>query len=142
MEHGINTTCRKIAVANFFGNGKHLYEDQLGWTKTEKLEARSLVSKEIFFFEVIEVGLNMAFYYVDNDTFYGIHTENRPVEVKILPRDNPDSPHINSQCKGDTHVEGEVIYTFENPTDMWDNIEINGKSLQEVLMRSYILTLN
>lgn len=63
-----------------------------------------------FDFEVVLVGLNLAFYYVDDDRFYGIHNESIPIKVKILPRDTPDSPYINSQCTGDTHVDGEVIF--------------------------------
>lgn len=133
---------RKIVIENFFDKGEHLYEDQLGWSKLEKQEARSFVSKEIFEFEVVTVGLNLAFYYVDNNTFYGIHTECIPIEVKMLPIDNPDSPYINSQCKGDTHVHGEVLFSFQHREDMWDGIKIDGKSFEEVLSRSYIITLN
>ena len=135
-------TNRKIIIENFFDNGEHLFADQLGWSKREKKEARSLVSKDIFEFEVVSVGLNLAFYYVDNDTFYGIHTESIPIEVKVLPRDNPNSPYINSQCKGDTHVHGEVILSFQHPEELWDGIKIDGNSLEEVLNRSYIITLN
>ena len=133
---------RTIVLRNFFNEGKHLYADQLGWSKWEKMEARSLVSKEIFTFEVVTVGLNLAFYYVDNDTFYGIHTERIPIEVKILPRDKPDRKYINSQCRGDTHAHGEVLYSFQRREDLWDGIKIDGKSLEEVLNRSYIITLN
>lgn len=142
MEKRVRQINRKVVVEDFFGVGEHLYEDQLGWTKWEKMEARSLVSKEIFDFEVVQVGLNLAFYYVDNDTFYGIHTERIPIEVKILPRDRDYSPHINSQCKGDTHDKGSVIYSFKNREDLWDGIKIDGKSLEEVLNRSVIITLN
>ena len=113
----------------------------MGWSENEKIEVRSCVSKEIFFFEVVDVGLNLAFYYVDNDTFYGIHTERLPIEVKILPRDR-DEPYIGCQCDGDTHQDGEVIASFERAEDIWDNLKINGKSLEEVLERSYIITLN
>lgn len=133
---------RTVVINNFFGDGEHLYEDQLGWTKREKTEARSLVSKEIFDFEVVLVGLNLAFYYVDDDRFYGIHNESIPIKVKILPRDTPDSPYFNSQCTGDTHVDGEVIFSCRDPNELWDGVRIDGKSLEEVLSRSYIITLN
>ena len=39
---------RKIAVENFYGDGKHIYVDELGWRPEERQEARSSVSKEIF----------------------------------------------------------------------------------------------
>ena len=137
-----NMIVRKVVIENFFGEGEHLYEDQLGWSKREKLDARSFVSKEICDYEVVQVGLNLAFYYVDNDTFYGIHSECLPIEVKVLPRDKPNYPYINSQCKGDTHVKGKVIFSFDRPEELWDGVKISGKSLEEVLNRSYIMTLN
>lgn len=133
---------RKVIIKDFFGKGKNLYEDQLGWTKREKTEARSLFSKDIFDFEIVKVGLNMAFYYVDADKFYGIHTEESPVVVKELTRDNPTSPYINSQCSGDTHAQGNVLFTFNRPEDIWEGTMIEGKTLEEVLRRSYIITLN
>ena len=132
---------RKIVVKNFYPN-EDLYLDRLGWRENEKIEAGSFVSKEIFHYEVVYVGLNPAFYYVDNDTFYGIHTEAIPIEVKILPRDRDSTPYVGCQCDGNTHHDGEVIASFERAEDIWDNLKIDGKSLEEVLERSYIITLN
>lgn len=132
---------RKIALEGYYDD-RPLYEDELGWQKYEREEAHSEVSKEIFQFEIVEVGLNIAFYYLDNDTFYGLHTERLPIEFKILPRDRSE-PYIDWQCKGDTHDEGEVLYSFdEQSMDIWDTIKIDGKSLEDVLERSVILTLN
>lgn len=133
---------RKVIIENFFDDGEHLYADQLGWSKREKQEARSFISKKIFEFEVVTVGLNLAFYYVDNGNFYGIHAESVPIDVKVLPRDNPNCPYINSQCKGDTHIHGNVLFSFQHPEELWDGIRIDDKSLEEVLNRSYIITLN
>lgn len=133
---------RKIVVRNFYGVGEHIFEDQLGWTKFEKMEAHSAVSKDIFEFEIVKVGLNLAFYYVDNDTFYGLHTERIPIELKILPRDKQEE-FIGWQCECDTHEEGKVLYSFNKRTmEIWDTIKIDGKELGEVLERSYIVTLN
>lgn len=141
MEASTVTMNRKVAIYNFFTDGKHLYEDQLGWSELEKKEAKSDVSKEIFDFEVVRVGLNLAFYYLDDGRFYGIHRECIPIDVKILPLDHPENPHINSQCKGDTHVDGDVIFSCRDPKELWDGVRIGGKSLEEVISRSYIITL-
>ena len=107
---------RKIAVENFYGEGEHIYVDELGWRPEERNEARSSVSKEIFDFEVVEVGLNLAFYYIDNDTFYGIHSEELPIKVKELPRDRTE-PYIGWQCDGDTHDEGKGLYSQDSCRD-------------------------
>lgn len=82
----------------------------------------------------------MSFYYLDNDTFYGIHTEQLPIEFKILPRDK-NEPFIGWQCDGDTHEDGEVLYSFNNADEIWDTVRIDGKTLEEVLERSLILDL-
>lgn len=132
---------RKLVLTNFWSNGRNLYEDELGWGEVEKRSAGSLISKEIFDFHVVLCGLNLGFYYVDNDTFYGIHREETPIEVKIMPRDRNASPYIVFQADTDTHYDGDVIYSFKDPKDLWDGICIDGKSLEEVLSRSVILTL-
>lgn len=132
---------RKVVLYNFYGEGRDVYEDELGWWADCKREAGSLVSRDIFRFEVEEVGLNLAFYYIDDDTFYGIHREQYPIECKILPRDRSRSKYIGCQCDGDTHEEGDVIASFDDEHDIWDNLKIGGHSLEEVLRRSYIIGL-
>ncbi|MBO4557524.1 MAG: hypothetical protein J5693_02825 [Bacteroidales bacterium] len=132
---------REIAIKDFYGKGEHIYNEELGWGPDERRDAKSSVSREIFEFEVVRVGWNLSFYYIDNDTFYGIHTEEIPIEVKELPRDRTE-PYIGWQCEGDTHDDGKVLYSFDNPEDIWDNVRIDGKTLEEVLERSYIMGLN
>lgn len=131
---------RRIALRDFYGTGEHVYEDELGWRLEMKKEAGSVVSRDIFFSQVVEVGLNLAFYYIDNDTFYGIHRERFPIECKVLPRDHREQ-FLGWQCRADTHDDGEVIASFDNEYDIWDGLRIDGKTLEEVLRHSYILGL-
>lgn len=132
---------RRIALKDFYGVGQHIYEDQIGWDEQNRREARSLVSKEIYDFFVTDMGLNLGFYYIDEDTFYGIHRERYPIQVKILPRDRSEE-FLGWQCEVDTHDDGEVIASFDDENDIWDNLCINGKTLEEVLERSYIMAIN
>lgn len=138
MEQKVDKT---IVIRDFYGEGDHVYASDLGWQELQKDEASSLVSREIFEFEIVRTGYNMSFYYLDNDTFYGIHTERLPIEVKILPRDRTQ-PFIGWQCECDTHDDGEVIYSFDDASKIWDNVRIDGKSLEEVIERSYIVNFN
>lgn len=133
----------QIVFPNFFEDGKHLFANQLGWQPNHKSEAHSVVSKEIFDCFIVGCKLNLSFYYVDNDTFYGLHTEGNPIEFKILPRDT-SQPFIDWQCDGDTHKDGQVLYSFsfDNIEQIWDTITIDNKSLEEILERSYIMCLN
>lgn len=36
----------------------------------------------------------------------------------------------------------QVFYYFDDEHDIWDNLRIHGKTLEEVLERSYIIALN
>ena len=111
-----NIIKRKIAIKDYYGRDKHIYEDELGFRKRMKSEARSLVAREVFRYHVEEVGLNLAFYYPKTDTFYGIHTESIPIKVKILPRHREWSDFVGWQCENDTHDEESFIVTL-NHTD-------------------------
>ena len=73
---------RKIAIKDYYSPGGHIYEDQLGFREIMLIEAKTLVAREAFKYHVEEVGLNLAFYYPETDTFYGIHREVRPIRVK------------------------------------------------------------
>ena len=137
-----NTIKRTIAIEDYYGRGKHIYKDELGFRERMKSEARSLVAREVFRFHVEEVGLNLAFYYPQTDTFYGIHTEAVPIRVKILPRHREWSDFVGWQCESDTHDEGEVIAVFNSASEIWDNLRIDGKPFEEVLRNSYITALN
>lgn len=130
-----------IIIPNFWDENEHLYSNMLGWQPRNIKDAHSLVSKVIFESLIVDCCLNLAFYYIDNDTFYGLHRELYPIELKVLPRDKT-APFIAWQCDGDTHDDGEVVCSFDDEHDLWDGIKIDGKSLEEVLERSYIITIN
>ena len=46
---------RIIALANFYGDGKHLYQDELGWWPSVKEEAHSQISRDIFEYEIVPI---------------------------------------------------------------------------------------
>ena len=132
---------RKVVVENFFGKDDHLYEDQLGWQRHEREETRSNVSKEIFNFEIALVGLNIWFYYVDNDTFYAIFGELTNIELHECLRDRREQFLYNQFVETDWY-QGKKLQVFDKREDVWNGININGKSLEDVLERSFIINLN
>lgn len=133
---------RKIAIPKFFGPDGDIYEDELGWQECDKKEARSLVSKEIWDYFICVVGLNISFYFPENDTFYGLHTEEIPYTLYNLPRDRKCDPYPGNQCSGDTHEHGELVYQTNDRNEIWDNVRINGHNLEYVINHSYILKLD
>ena len=133
---------RKIIIPDFHAPGEHLYEDQLGWRKEDREEARSNVSKEIFEYAVIRVGWNLTFYYVDNDRFYQIFGECSPIEMIEPPRDRTE-PHILWQSEPCvTPFDWTHLQTFGRDEDVWDDLRIDGKPFNEIMERSYIVELN
>lgn len=56
----INKIEMKIAIKDYYGKGKHVYEDEMGFRDRMKSEARSLVAREVFRYHVEEVGLNLG----------------------------------------------------------------------------------
>ena len=46
---------RTIVLANFYGGGKHLYQDELGWWPSVKEEAHSQISRDIFEYEIVPI---------------------------------------------------------------------------------------
>jgi hypothetical protein len=137
-----NEIKRKIAIKDFYGKGKHIYEDQMGFDQKHKSEARSLVAREVFRYYMEVVGLNLAFYYPATDTFYAIYNDARPVEVYTLPRDRRRSDFIGWQCDCDPHDEDQLIATFDDISEVWDGLKIDGKDFEEVINHSYIVALN
>ena len=133
---------RKIAIKDYYGKGKHVYEDEMGFREVMKSEARSLVAREVFRYHVEEIGLSLGFYYPPTDTFYAIFNEVRPVEVYTMPRDRHRSDFIGWQCECDLHEEDQLIATFDDISEVWDNLKIDGKDFEEVITHSYIVALN
>lgn len=133
---------RKVAVKDFYGPGRCIYEDELGFRESEKSEARSYDPKEIFLYETDEIGNQIVFYRLSDGLFYAIDPQTTPAEVKILPKHPNRSPFIGFQCEHDADAEGEVIATYDTMEEMWDNLRIDGLTLEEILRESYLTHIN
>lgn len=53
-----------------------------------------------------------------------------------------DGKYIGRQILWESHREGEVLFEFDDDTDLWETLNINGKPIGEVLERSYIAEIN
>ncbi len=104
---------------------------------------KTSVSKKIFH-AYIEVGhYNMIFYYVKDGNFYGIHAENCPIPVFRLKKKASRYPIYQIEDQ-DTHdyMDGEILCMIPCDESVWDNVRIDGKSLEEVLQYSYIVNIS
>ncbi len=132
-----------IVVPNFFGEGKNLETWQLGWQPENRSETKNSVSKRIFDTYIEVCHFNLIFYYVEDGNFYGIHGENCPRPVFRFRID----PHIYPIYQiedQDTHnyTANEILYMVPCSENIWDSVRINGKPLEEVIPRSYIVNIS
>ena len=137
----------KIVVRNFWRNIEphDIYESNLWWDKWGPLDAQTDDPELIFRYYIETVGFNLTFYYVDDGCFYEIFTERLPVNVyRMLPNPDWDGRYIIDSAigAGESHVEGELIYSTPDASTLWSELKIRGKSIGEVLERSVILTLD
>ena len=141
----------KILIANFFRVGcngdKTIRKSDLGWGKTIIEDAQSDDPETIFRYVVEIVGLNILFYWMEDHQWYTIETEKDPIEVRRIYL----NPNWDGKCEMDkagtngvlnTCSPGEVLATFEDPTMIWEQLQINGIPIGEMLANSVITDLD
>lgn len=130
---------RKIAIRDFYDSGRHIYEDQMGFTAETRDEMRSNVTHDIFVYALGELGYELGFFYTGDENFYFIATMEQPIQVLLLPRDTSLSRFIGWQCNPDAYEFGTVLATFNTAQEIWDNFRIGEKTLEEIIPQSYVL---
>lgn len=141
----------KILIENFFPeryNGdRAIREEDLGWSDTIKKDAQSDYPENIFRYVVEVVGFNILFYWLKDQNFYTIETEKDPIEVRLL---NPN-PNWDGKCEylkagvfgsPATSSPGKVLATYDDPTKIWDDLQIDGVPIGDVLANSFISDLD
>ena len=141
------STENKIIVPNFWDYVEpcDIYECDLGWDDIAAKDAHSDDPEHIFRYYIETVGFNLTFYYIDDGCFYNIFTEQLPINVyRMLPDPDWDGEYViySAIGAGESHYEGELIYTTNDATTLWGELKIDGKPIGEVLERSVIMTLD
>ena len=142
----------RVIVERFFNVGVNgditLCKEDLGLQQENLiLDAQSDDPETIFRYVVEVVGLNILFYWVEDRNFYTIETERDPIEVRRI-YDNPnwdgDIEYMKAGADGGPHTSsaGEILATFDDPTRIWDELQISGVKIGDVLKRSAILDLD
>ncbi len=142
---------RHVIVENFwkvgFDGDKSLATEDLGWSDSIKRDAQTDYPEYIFRYVVEQLGFNILFYWVEDRNFYTIETEWKPIEVRRL-YENPDwdgkaeLSRVGIQGCPSTCSPGEVIATFNDPSEIWDNLKISSCPIGEVLANSMIIELD
>ena len=141
---------RKVIKEHFWNTGVNgdvqLTSDNLGWPEMLKEDAKSDYS-EIIFTNCLElVRFTLLFYWTRDENFYTIETEKCPIEVRRIYQD----PEWDGKCEflkagtektgPNTASSGEVIATFEDPTRIWTQLQIDGIPISRIIEESVIIT--
>lgn len=121
---------------------RDVYVGDLGWQESDVLSVGSDNPERIFRYYIEEVGYNMEFYYTKDGNFYVIFTEELPILVKRKLKDpNWDGrfliESVLDYCS--THGEGEVIYSTDDASVIYDELKIDGVGIGDVLAESVII---
>lgn len=142
---------QKVLIPNFFPlewyGDSCLYATDLGWSETSCLDAQSDNPESVFRYMVEVVGYNVLFFWVVTREWYTIETEKLPVEVRRLyhyEQWDGKYEYRKSGINGEpyTHYPGDVLATFNSPTEIWDNLKIEGVPIGDVLGQSFIAQLD
>ena len=128
----------KTVIDNWMEFHPVITSDELGWSEECIRDAMSEEPKEIFNY-FIRNFFSIIFYYVDDGNFYELFMESDPHKFWRIPkRQDWDGKFVGRQIRWENHEEGDVLYEFDDGTDLWNELKIDGKSIGEVLERSYI----
>lgn len=142
---------RHIIIKDFwnvgFNGDKSLTKEQLGGSKHIQEEAQSDNPETIFRYIVEVVGLNILFYWMKDKQWYTIETEKSPIEVRhIFPNPNWDGKceclKAGKEGFPQTCSKSEILATFDEPIDIWDNLKIDDAPIGEILKSSVITDLD
>ena len=129
---------KEVIIANWLEHHLNVYSEDLGWSEDDMRDAMSEDPEQIFnyywknFYSII-------FYYVDDGNFYELFMESVPHKFWRIPKiADWDGKYVGRQITWENHVEGEVLFEFDDDTDLWRSLKINGKPIGEVLERSII----
>ena len=142
---------KHLVKSNFWEAGLYddpnIYDTDLGWDDYIKKSAQTDYPQYIFRYVVEIVGNNILFYWTKDENFYTIETEKSPIEVRRISL-NPnwdgkcEFTKAGTGCGPSTASTGEIIATFESPTQIWDGLKIDGVPIGKVLEQSLIIDLD
>lgn len=132
----------KVVIDNWMESHPVITTEELGWSEECILDAMSEDPKEIFDFFCRNF-FSIIFYFIDDGNFYELFFESDPHKFWRIPKQkNWDGEFVGRQIRWENHEEGEVLFEFDDDTDLWNELKIDGKSIGEVLERSYIAEID
>lgn len=131
-----------IVISNWSIDNPIVKQSDLGWRERDYQDAGSDNPEKVFNYHWKHF-FSIVFYYPAKGSFYELFMEGYPFKFwKVKTRDKWDGKWISQQIAWNSHEEGEVLFTFDDDTDLWNALKIDKKTIGEVLANSLILEIN
>ena len=132
----------EIIARNWCSTSPIVRRSDLGWHDSDYEDAETHNPKGVFDFYWKHC-FSMVFYYPLENNFYELFMEGEPFKFwRVNKKNDWNGEWICEQISWNEHEEGEVLFTFDDDTDLWKLIKINGKPIGDVLAESLIVEIN
>lgn len=133
---------KRIILNNWHPQDPIVYSDELGWREDDYLDAESRNPEDVFNYHWRHYH-SIVFYYVGDGNFYELFMEGHPFKFwRVRKRGDWDGKWICDMITWNNHEEGEVLFEFDDDTDLWNELKLNGLPIGEVIKNSVIAEIN
>ncbi len=132
----------KVILNNWSPQDPIITSADLGWRKSDYLDAESYNSEKVFNYFWRNFN-SIIFYYTKDGNFYELFMEGNPFKfwrVRNLPAWN--GVWIVDKIAWNDHEEGDVLFTFNDDTDLWSELKVDAIPIGEVIKQSVIAEIN
>lgn len=135
---------KKFWHPNSKNGDTNLYEDELGWRESNRSDAHSTDSWNIFKFYLDHYGFDIALYFVPEDEYYYIDNMQNHEVLKLKKRDDWDGLYITERVEfsHSPQPEPDTVYEFKDIYELWTNLKIHEMSLKDVIDQSVVFILS
>ena len=131
-----------IILSNWSPQDPIIRQSDLGWSTSDYRDAESRDPKDVFNY-FWRHAFSIIFYYPDDGNFYELFMEGTPFKFWRIPKKSDwDGKWIIQSIDWNDHREGDVLQTFDDSTDLWNTLKVDGKPIGDVISNSIIAEIN
>lgn len=132
----------KVILSNWSPQDPIITTQNLGWRKSDFLDAMSYDPETVFNYFWHNFN-SIVFYYPKDHNFYELFMEGCPFKFWRIPtKKDWNGRWIVDKISWNEHDEGIVLFTFDNHTDLWSELKVDGTPIGEVIANSIIAEIN